>query len=304
MSAFPTSFTQEELKSLLDNLHTFTSAEQAQLLEIIDELEKRRQAEKCRTNLIEFAKHMMPDYKVGPHHKQLAQYLEDLAYGRKDRITVSIAPRFGKSQLTSIFFPAWFIGNWPDKKIMIVSHTADLAVDFGRKVRNLINSEEYKEIFQDVALAADSKSAGRWNTNKGGEFFAVGVGGALAGRGAHLLVVDDPHNEQEILNGNFEIFEKAHEWYAYGARTRLMPGGSVAIVATRWAEQDLIGQVQKDMIRNPDADQWDVVEFPALREKKSSSDEDPETERFISLWPEQWSLESILRTTATMAPFR
>ena len=304
MSAFPTTFTQEELKSLLDNLHTFAPAEQAQLLEIIDELEARQHAEKCRTDLIEFAKHMMPDYKVGTHHKQLAEYLEDLAHGRKDRITVSIAPRFGKSQLTSIFFPAWFIGNWPDKKIMIVSHTADLAVDFGRKVRNLINSDEYKAIFQDVALAADSKSAGRWNTNKGGEFFAVGVGGALAGRGAHLLVVDDPHNEQEILNGNFDIFEKAHEWYAYGARTRLMPGGSVAIVATRWAEQDLIGQVQKDMIRNPDADQWDVVEFPALLERRDSSPEEDDTERYISLWPEQWSLESLLRTKASMPPFQ
>ena len=297
-------FSQEELRLLMQNLHKFSPGEQNRLLEVVEELEQRKMAQKARDSLLDFAKAMMPDYKVGPHHKQLAEYLEDLAYGRKDRVTVSIAPRFGKSQLTSIFFPAWFIGNWPDKKIMMVSHTSDLAVDFGRKVRNLVNSPDYQRIFPDVQLSADSKSAGRWSTNKNGEYFAVGIGGAIAGRGAHLLVIDDPHNEQDVLNGNFEVFEKAYEWYAYGARTRLMPSGSVAVVATRWAEQDLIGRLQKDMVRNEGADQWEVVEFPALFEKDGVPSDAPEEHKYISLWPEQWTVKSLLRTKSSMPSFQ
>lgn len=297
-------FSQDELVLLMQNLHKFSPAEQAQLLNVVEELEERKTAEAARGSLLDFAQKMMPDYKIGPHHKELAQLLEDMAYGRKSRVTVSIAPRFGKSQLTSIFFPAWFIGNWPDKKIMMVSHTADLAVDFGRKVRNIVNSPEYQKIFPDVKLSADSKSAGRWSTNKDGEYFAVGIGGAIAGRGAHLLVIDDPHNEQDVLNGNFEIFDKAYQWYAYGARTRLMPGGSVAVVATRWAEQDLIGRLQSDMIRNEDSDQWDVIEFPALLENKHASADDIEETKYLSLWPEQWPVESLLKTKASMPSFQ
>jgi len=297
-------FTKEELQTLLDNLHKMPAGEQAHLLSVVEELETRKKSEKARLNLLDFAKLMMPEYKIGRHHKKLAHLLEDMAHGRKDRVTVSIAPRMGKSQLTSIFFPAWFIGNWPNKKIMMVSHTADLAVDFGRKVRNLVNSEEYKRIFPDVSLAADSKSAGRWDTNKGGTYFAIGIGGAIAGRGADLLVIDDPHNEQDILNGNFEVFEKAYEWYAYGARTRLMPGGAVAVVATRWAEQDLIGKLQTDMIRNPESDQWDVVEFPALFERPDAPASAPEADKYTALWPEQWPVEALLKTKASMPGFQ
>jgi predicted phage terminase large subunit-like protein len=299
-----TDFTQEELKALLKNLHKLPKGEQVRLLEVVEELEARKKQAKARTSLLDFAQMMMPEYKIGRHHRQLAQLLEDMAHGRKSRVTVSIAPRMGKSQLTSIFFPAWFIGNWPDKKIMMVSHTADLAVDFGRKVRNLVATEEYKQIFPDVGLSVDSKSAGRWSTNKGGDYFAVGIGGAIAGRGAHLLVIDDPHNEQDVLNGNFDVFQKAYEWYAYGARTRLMPGGAVAVVATRWAEQDLIGKLQTDMIRNPGADQWDVVEFPALFERADAPPSAPEEERYTALWPEQWPVEALLQTKASMPGFQ
>ena len=154
---------------------------------------------------------------------------------------VNIPPRHGKSQLVSIFFPAWFLGRNPNKKVMMVSHTTDLAVDFGRKVRNLISTESYKAIFPNVTLAIDSKSAGRWNTNFGGEYYACGIGSALAGRGADLLLVDDPHSEQDVINGNFSTFEKVYEWFTFGARTRLMPGGRVAIIQTRWHMDDLTG---------------------------------------------------------------
>ncbi len=289
-----------EIDRLLANLDFFNHDEQVEILNTVTELEERSMADLCRKSLLAFVMKVDPDYKVGVHHKKLAEMFEDMAFSRvrpdgsgrlRDRITVNIAPRFGKSQLTSIYFPAWFIGNFPDKKIMMISHTADLAVDFGRKVRNVVDTDLYHSIFPGVTLAADSKSAGRWNTNKGGEYFAVGVGGAIAGRGADLMVIDDPHNEQDVLAGNFEVFEKAYNWYAFGARTRLMPQGRVAVVMTRWAKNDLTGKLIEDMTKNPEADQWEVVEFPALVRGKS-------------LWPEQWTTESLNRTKASMPNFQ
>jgi len=201
----------------------------------------------------------------------------------------------------SIFFPAWYLGRNPDKKVMMVSHTTDLAVDFGRKVRNLLGLQDYKDIFPTVQLATDSKSAGRWNTNMGGEYYACGVGSALAGRGAHLLLVDDPHSEQDVINGNFSVFEKAYEWFTFGARTRLMPGGRVAIIQTRWHMDDLTGRVVKDMSQNDKSDQYEVVEFPAIIEVK-----DKESEELIEkpLWPEFFDLAALERTKASMPLFQ
>jgi predicted phage terminase large subunit-like protein len=259
-----------------------------------------KKSEAARNDLIEFCKAMQPDYKVGKHHRILANLLMDIAEGKKDRICVNMPPRHGKSQLVSIYFPAWFIGRYPNKKVLMVSHTTDLAVDFGRKVRNLIDSEPYRRIFPTVLLAADSKSAGRWNTNAGGEYFACGVGSALAGRGADLLLVDDPHNEQDIINGNFDVFDKAYEWFTYGARTRLMPGGRVAIIQTRWHLDDLTGRVLKDM-NNENADQYNVVEFPAILDVK-----DKETGKHSekALWPEFFDIPALLRTKASMPVFQ
>jgi predicted phage terminase large subunit-like protein len=201
----------------------------------------------------------------------------------------------------SIFFPAWYLGRNPDKKVMMVSHTTDLAVDFGRKVRNLISTADYKTIFPTVALAVDSKSAGRWNTNSGGEYYACGVGSALAGRGADLLLVDDPHSEQDVINGNFSVFEKAYEWYTFGARTRLMPAGKVAIIQTRWHMDDLTGRVVKDMAQNERSDQFEVIEFPAILEV-----EDKKTKKPVEkpLWPEFFDLEALKRTKASMPVFQ
>lgn len=223
-------FTRDELESLLSNLDSLTDAEVIEIEKMLGELDRRAALKAARDDLIAFCKHMDPTYKVGKHHRILANHLMAIERGEKDRVGVNIPPRHGKSQLVSTYYPAWFIGRNPGKKVMLVSHTTDLAVDFGRKVRNIIDTELFAEIFPTVSLATDSKSAGRWNTSTGCEFYATGVGSALAGRGADLLLVDDPHSEQDILNGNFTAFQKAYEWFAYGARTRLMPGGRVAIV--------------------------------------------------------------------------
>ena len=293
-------FTPEEVQQMLDNLDNFTETEVVEINKMVDELATRRKNKAAYDDLIEFCKRMQPDYIVGKHHRILADMLMGLEDGSKDRACVNIPPRHGKSQLVSIFFPAWFLGRNPDKKVMMVSHTTDLAVDFGRKVRNLLGLQDYKDIFPTVQLATDSKSAGRWNTNMGGEYYACGVGSALAGRGAHLLLVDDPHSEQDVINGNFSVFEKAYEWFTFGARTRLMPGGRVAIIQTRWHMDDLTGRVVKDMSQNDKSDQYEVVEFPAILETENKDGELVEK----PLWPEFFDMEALERTKASMPLFQ
>jgi predicted phage terminase large subunit-like protein len=289
-------FTEQEIDEMLKRLDEFSTEEQEEILKIADTLEQRRVAQQCRDDLIEFCKHMDPNYKVGKHHRRLADLLMKMERGEEDRIGVSVPPRHGKSQMVSIYFPAWYLGRNPDKKVLMVSHTADLAVDFGRKVRNTVDSPLYKDIFPSVTLATDSKSAGRWNTNMGGEYFACGVGAALAGRGAHFLIVDDPFSEQDVLAGNYEVFDKVYEWFTYGARTRLMPQGKVAIVHTRWHPNDLIGRVAKDMVRIPEADQYELFEFPAIFNEHTDEEK--------ALWPEFYDIPALHRTRASMPLFQ
>lgn len=294
-------FTESDIQVMLDNLDKYTPQELSDINTIVDELSTRTYNQRAYDDLIAFCQHMQSDYKVGKHHRILADMLMGIEQGDKDRICVNIPPRHGKSQLVSIMFPAWYLGRNPGKKVMMVSHTTDLAVDFGRKVRNLIATDEYKAIFPTVSLAVDSKSAGRWNTSVGGEYYACGIGSSIAGRGADLLLIDDPHSEQDVINGNFDVFAKAYDWFTYGARTRLMPGGSVAIVQTRWHMDDLTGRVVVDMSQNDKADQYEIVEFPAIlevpRKKGSGYTEKP-------LWPEFFDLNALHRTKASMPTFQ
>jgi len=301
MTELALDFTEEEVQQMLENLDNYSADEIAEIDKIVDELAERRANQLAHDDLIEFCKRMQSDFIVGKHHRLLADMLMAIEQGDKDRICVNIPPRHGKSNLVSIMYPAWFLGRNPGKKVMMVSHTTDLAVDFGRKVRNMIASEEYSAIFPTVKLAVDSKSAGRWNTNTGGEYYACGIGSSIAGRGADLLLVDDPHSEQDVINGNFETFSKAYDWFTFGARTRLMPGGRVAIIQTRWHMDDLTGRVTKDMVQNERADQYEVVEFPAILDI-----DDEETGEMIQkpLWPEFFDLEALLRTKASMPTFQ
>ena len=200
-------FSEENIQQMLDNLDVFSQDEVAEIDRLVDEIAVRKQNTLAYDDLIEFCKRMMPEFLVGKHHRILANMLMSIEVGDKDRVCVNIPPRHGKSQLVSIFFPAWYLGRNPNKKVMMVSHTTDLAVDFGRKVRNLIATPDYRSIFPTVKLAVDSKSAGRWNTSVGGEYYACGVGSALAGRGADLLLIDDPHSEQDVISERSDQFE-------------------------------------------------------------------------------------------------
>lgn len=299
-----TKLTQQELDFLLQNIGNLKPHEQEAVAAMLDELEKRKFAKKCQSDLIAFCKHIDPSYLVAAHHRRLADLLTQIAHGAKDRVAVSIPPRHGKSHLVSTLFPAWFLGKYPDKKVLMVSNTAELAVDFGRKVRNIIADPAYQAVFPGISLSADSKSAGRWSTNRGGEYFATGVGGALAGRGADLLLVDDPHDEQDLLSGNFDALDKAYQWFTFGARTRLMSGGRIAIVHTRWHMDDLIGRLTKDAARNDKADQYEVFEFPAILTVPTTDENGEETVVEKALWPEKFDLDALERTKASMPSFQ
>lgn len=298
----------EEVKRLLGNLKNMSHEDMAATLSLLDELEERKRTHLARTDFLAFIAAVDPAYKFGVHLKRLGALLMQVEAGTKDRIAVSMAPRFGKSQMISIYYPAWYLGKHPDRKMIVASHTVDLAVDMARKVRNLMQTAEYKQMFPGVAIAADAKAAGKWNTTKGGEVYATGVGGALAGRGAHLIVLDDPISEQDIKSGNTTSLDGVYEWFRAGLRTRLMPGGAIAILHTRWHQRDLIGRLLKDGTLNEDGDQYEMFEFPAIIETPNPvantqhEDFDPDAPEVIqkSLWPEQWSLESLLRTKASM----
>jgi len=281
-----------KLKQALDNIGSLPKNEQIELLQLLDALEAKTQLTKRQNTFLDFVNHVYPGYKVGAHHEKLAKIFEEIAQGKKKRVIVNIAPRHGKSELISYLAPAWFLGKYPHKKIIMASHTADLAVNFGRRVRNLVGSDPYKDIFPGVELQADSKSASRWGTNYNGEYFAIGVGGALAGRGADLFIIDDPHSEQDAKLGKPEVFLPAWEWFQSGPIQRLMPGGAIIVVMTRWSKLDLTGQIINQMVKNDDVDDWEVVEFPAIIEDKNGDE--------ASLWPEFWPLEELQSKKAAL----
>ena len=260
------------------------------LLVMLDEKIKRLEIKAAQSDLIRFAKEVYPNYSVGGHHKVMARLFKEIAEGKKKRVIINIAPRHGKSELTSYLLPAWYLGLYPTHQIIMATHTASLSEDFGGRVRNLVNSHEYASIFPDTKLAEDKKGAGSWATTKGGKYYAVGVGGALAGRGANLLVIDDPHSEQDLKSGSKLPFEQAWSWYQTGPRQRLMWGGAIIVVMTRWGQLDLTAKLIEYQTANPEADQWEVVEFPAILPSGNA------------LWPEKWPIEELLKTKATLQP--
>ena len=267
-------------------LQSLTDAELREALLLKERLALLDKQENCQTGFLDFINHIWPEFICGRHHKIFAQKLEDIANGKINRLIVNMPPRHTKSEFASTYFPAWVMGKFPNKKIMQTTHTGELAVRFGRKVRNIMDTQEYSAVFPEVNLSADSKSAGRWETNKGGEYFAAGVGGAITGRGADLLIIDDPHSEQDALS--MTAMESAWEWYTSGPRQRLQPKGAIVLVMTRWSQIDLTQKLLNAQ-KEPLADQWEVIEFPAIF---------PDSEK--PLWPEFWSQEELLKVKASL----
>ena len=289
-----TCLSPEEARAATFALKDMTKAEKKKFLDDLDEKERRHTLKLAQVDPIAFARRVYPGFKVGPHHKRLAKIFQDVIDGKKKRVIINIAPRMGKSEFSSYLFPAFFLGKYPEKKIIMGTHTASLSEDFGRRVRNLIDSDEYKEVFPDTVVADDQKAAGKWSTGAGGQYYAAGVGGALAGRGADLFVIDDPHSEQDVKTNSRLAFDTAWSWFQTGPLQRLMPGGAIIIIMTRWSLLDLTGRLIDYQIKNPDTIPWEIVELPAILNEGSDDEK--------SLWPAQWPLAALKNTKASLDP--
>jgi predicted phage terminase large subunit-like protein len=263
----------------LANLSHLSESQMKEILQLQERLDLLNARDACRDSFMEYIRYIWPGFIEGDHHRLIADKLTRVAKGECKRLIVNMPPRHTKSEFASIYFPSWMMGLKPDLKIMQTTHTADLSINFGRKVRNLMDTEEYQSIFPEASLAADSKSAGKWQTGGGGEYFAAGVGGAIAGRGADLLIIDDPHSEQDAMS--LPLLDSCYEWYTSGPRQRLQPGGTIVIVMTRWSTADLTGRLLNRQTEN-NADQWEVVELPAIFEDSGNV-----------LWPEFWKREEL-----------
>jgi predicted phage terminase large subunit-like protein len=245
--------------------------------------EKKKES-KIQTDFLTFVKHMWPDFIEGSHHKIVADKFNKLAQGKIKRLIINMPPRHTKSEFASYFLPAWMVGRNPKLKIIQSTNTTELSVRFGRKAKSLMDSPEYKQVFQ-TRLNPDSQAAGKWETEQGGEYYAAGVGSAITGRGADLLIIDDPHTEQDAMNA--QALDRTYEWYTSGPRQRLQPGGAIVVVMTRWNEKDLTGRLMHAQ-KEPRADQWEVVEFPAIMPSGQP------------LWPGFWKLEDLESVKASI----
>ena len=272
----------------LDKIKQLPVSEQKRFLSLLEEYEQSKKRQECGDNFLPFVKHIWSAFIEGYHHTKMADAFDRVARGELKRLIINMPPRHTKSEFASYLLPAWYLGKYPEKKIIQIAHTAELAVGFGRKVRNLVGSEDFKNVFPDVALQSDSKAAGRWNTNKGGEYFAIGVGGAVTGKGADVLIIDDPHSEQEGQSGDPSVFDRVYEYYTSGPRQRLQPGGSIVIVMTRWHKRDLTGQILKAQESRAGVDDWEVIEFPAILPSGKS------------LWQEFWDIEELKKLRAEL----
>lgn len=272
------------MKELLDLISLLPEEEQAPLIPLIESLGVAEEREVGQDDFLAFVQSVWPGFIYGRHHALMAQKFEDIANGKSRRLIINMPPRHTKSEFASYLLPAWYLGKYPNRKIIQCSNTAELAVGFGRKVRNLVDSEVYAKIFPNVALRSDSKAAGRWATNANGDYFAIGVGGTVTGKGADLLVIDDPHSEQEaaLAASDPAVFDKVFEWYTSGPRQRLQPGGSIVLVMTRWAKRDLTGKICQSII-DRDGEVWDMISLPAILPTGKP------------LWPEFWSLDELTK---------
>ena len=258
-----------------------------ELLQLQVMMAEKKIKNRAKDDFMAFVKAVWPEFIEGPHHRVVAKKFNDLAKGKITRLIINMPPRHTKSEFASFLLPAWMVGRTPKLKIIQATHTGELAIRFGRKAKTLIDSAEYAKIF-DTRLREDSQAAGRWETAQGGEYFAAGVGGAITGRGADLLIIDDPHSEQDALSPT--AMENAYEWYTSGPRQRLQPGAKIVLVMTRWSKKDLTGILLKNQ-KEIKGDQWEVVEFPAIMNHGTKKE---------PVWPQYWKLEELEKVKATL----
>ena len=248
-------------------------------------LSEKKKHSSVSKDFMSFVKAMWPQFIEGSHHKIIAKKFNDIAEGKIKRLIINMPPRHTKSEFASFLLPSWMVGRKPNLKIIQTTHTTELAIRFGRKAKTLIDSPEYQSVFK-TTLREDSKAAGKWETDQGGEYYAAGVGSAITGRGADLLIIDDPHSEQDALNAT--ALERAYEWYTSGPRQRLQPGGAIVVVMTRWNMKDLTGALLKSQ-KEIKSDKWEIVEFPAIMPSGKP------------VWPEYWKKEELEGVKASLS---
>ena len=273
------------MKLTLEKLNLLPPDIQKEFIEAGILAKQKRGIEKSQTDFMSFVKRVWPEFIEGSHHKKIAEKFNDIANGKIKRLIINMPPRHTKSEFASFLLPAWMIGRRPKLKIIQSTHTTELAVRFGRKAKTLMDMPEYKEIFP-TRLREDSQAAGKWETEQGGEYYAAGVGSAITGRGADLLIIDDPHSEQDAMN--IDALERAYEWYTSGPRQRLQPGGAIVLVMTRWNTKDLTGSLLRES-GNLKSDKWELIEFPAILPSGKP------------VWPEFWKLEELEGVKASIS---
>lgn len=251
-------------------------------LSLPDPLKAVRQ-ELASRSLLRFTEATNPLYSRAGHHERITEALEAVERGDIDRLMIFMPPRHGKSELASRRFPAWYLGRNPERQLIAASYNSDLAMDFGRDVRNIVGSDDFAGIFPGVGLSEDSKAANRMNTNRGGSYIAAGVGTAVTGRGAHVALIDDPFKDRAEADSEVRR-ELVWKWYQSTLYTRLMPKGAIVLIQTRWHEDDLAGR-----LLDSKGDKWEVLELPALKDGKA-------------LWPEWYGVEALERIRANIGP--
>lgn len=239
---------------------------------------------RARSSLLDFTRYTHPLYQASELHRQVAAKLDDVIEGRTTRLLLSMPPRHGKSELASRNLPAYYLGRHPDHEIICACYGDDLASEFGRDVRAVINSPQYRALFPETYLAKDSQAKDRWHTNKGGGYLSAGIGAgqgtSVTGYGAHLLVIDDPVKSR--ANAESEAYRKAiKDWYRAVAYTRLQPASAIIVIATRWQEDDLTGWLEQQELVG--ADHWDKLILPAINESGAA------------LWPERFDVDTLKR---------
>ena len=243
----------------------------------------------ARERLLAYAIGMNAQYETPEHIRLLAAKLQAVERGEIKRLVVQMPPRHGKSELVSAVFPAWYLGRHPGDQVMFTTYGQDLADGFGRKVRNHMADSRHALAFPESVLAQDSKSAQRFNTTEGGVYYAVGAGGAVTGRGANCLILDDPVKNREEAESRLQR-DKLWDWFTSTAYTRLMPGGAVIVVMTRWHEDDLVGRLLAG------DEEWEVVNLPAIAE----SDDALGRDEGCALWPQKYPVEVLEQIRATI----
>ena len=213
---------------------------------------------------------LVPGFLMGNHIKLISDKLKAMEEGEIKRLMVFLPPRSSKSVICSKLFPAWYIGRNPSHEILTVSHSDQLSSDFGRSVRDIVNTEEFQKIFRGVNLRSDVRAAGKWKTNQGGTYYAAGVRSQIAGRGAHMAILDDVMSEEDAFSDAGRRYIK--EWYPAGLRTRIMPNGSILIINTRFHYDDLCGWLlkQQENMSEYETIPWEVIKIPAWLDEESA----------------------------------